>query len=110
MAKVGVIGDYDSIYGFSMLGLDICAAADRTEGAEALKRMAENGYGIIYITEAMAAELSEELQAYAAKVTPAIILIPGVSGNTGAGIAGVKKSVERAVGSDILFSQEPAGQ
>mgnify|MGYP002798505339 CR=1 FL=1 len=35
---------------------------------------------------------------------PAIILIPGVSGNTSAGINGVKKSVEQAVGSDILFS------
>ena len=31
---------------------------------------------------------------------------PGVSGNTGAGVDGVKKTVEQAVGSDILFSQE----
>ena len=37
---------------------------------------------------------------------PAIIQIPGISGNTGAGIAGVKKSVEIAVGSDIVFSQQ----
>ena len=27
----------------------------------------------------------------------------GVSGNTGAGVNGVKKTVEQAVGSDILF-------
>ena len=33
-----------------------------------------------------------------------LVLIPGVSGNTSAGINGVKKSVEQAVGSDILFS------
>ncbi len=37
--------------------------------------------------------------------TPAIIQIPGVSGNTGAGVAGVKKSVEQAVGSDIIFGR-----
>jgi V/A-type H+-transporting ATPase subunit F len=37
---------------------------------------------------------------------PAIIQIPGISGNTGAGIENVKKSVETAVGSDILFSNE----
>ena len=36
-------------------------------------------------------------------VTPAIIQIPGIAGNTGAGVAGVKKSVEQAVGSDIIF-------
>lgn len=35
--------------------------------------------------------------------TPAIIPIPGVDGNFGIGIANVKKSVERAVGADILF-------
>ena len=37
---------------------------------------------------------------------PAIIQIPGARGNTGAGIAGVKKSVEQAVGSDILFGED----
>ena len=37
---------------------------------------------------------------------PAIILIPGVSGNTGRGIAEVKRSVEQAVGSDIIFGND----
>ena len=62
--------------------------------------------GIIYITEALAAELPEEIGRYKEQVMPAIIQIPGVSGNTGAGVEGVKKTVEQAVGSDILFSQE----
>ena len=62
--------------------------------------------GIIYITEALAAELPEEIERYKEQVMPAIIQIPGVSGNTGAGVEGVKKTVEQAVGSDILFSQE----
>ena len=39
-------------------------------------------------------------------MTPAVIAIPGVKGNTGIGISGVKKSVEQAVGSDILFSND----
>ena len=38
------------------------------------------------------------------QLLPAIILIPGVFGNTGEGVQGVKLSVEKAVGSDILFS------
>ena len=46
------------------------------------------------------------LSEYEESVFPAIIEIPGVSGNTGAGIAGVKKSVEKAVGSDILFGHQ----
>ena len=39
-------------------------------------------------------------------MTPAIIPIPGVAGNTGIGIRDVKQSVEKAVGSDILFADQ----
>lgn len=61
---------------------------------------------MIYITEALAEQLKEQIEKYKTQLLPAIILIPGVSGNTGAGIQGVKKSVEQAVGSDILFGGE----
>lgn len=71
--------------------------------AEKLHQLAQGGYGIIYITEKLAAELTHEIEKYQEQVTPAIIQIPGIAGNTGAGVAGVKKSVEQAVGSDIIF-------
>lgn len=106
MYKIAVLGDYDSIYGFASLGLDIFPASTHEEAADKLARLASGGYGIIYITEAMAAELKHEIGRYQEQLTPAIIQIPGIAGNTGAGIAGVRKSVEVAVGSDILFSQE----
>ena len=48
----------------------------------------------------------KERAKYDDRVTPAIILIPGVFGKTGEGIARVKGSVEQAVGSDILFGNE----
>jgi V/A-type H+-transporting ATPase subunit F len=47
--------------------------------------------------------LEKEIARYNSSIKPAVIVIPGVSGNDGRGIAGVKKSVEQAVGSDILF-------
>ena len=49
-------------------------------------------------------ELKHEIARYQDQLLPAIIQIPGISGNTGDGVQGVKKSVEQAVGSDILFS------
>lgn len=104
MYKIAVLGDYDSIYGFATLGLDTFPVNTREEAAEMLTKLAGGKYGIIYITEAWAAELKHEIARYQEQLTPAIIQIPGVSGNTGAGVAGVKKSVEVAVGSDILFS------
>lgn len=104
MYKIAVMGDYDSIYGFAALGLTTVPVSDRESGAAALKKLAEGKYAVIYITEAAAALLREEIDAYREQPLPAIILIPGVSGNTGEGIAQVKKSVEQAVGSDIIFN------
>ena len=104
MYKIAVMGDYDSIYGFATLGLDTFPVKTHEEAAEQLHRLAGGKYGIIYITERVAAELKHEIEKYQEQITPAIIQIPGIAGNTGAGITGVKKSVEQAVGSDILFS------
>lgn len=100
---VAVIGDRDSIYGFASIGLNIFPVSGHEDGAEAFEKLCRGDYAVIYITEALAEELSEEIEAVSEKPYPAVIPIPGVFGNTGKGVADVKKSVERAVGSDILF-------
>ena len=105
MYRIAVLGDYDSIYGFSALGLDIFPQEDPKEVAKKLHELAESGYGVVYITEKLAAEMDAAIEKYRERVLPAIILIPGVSGNTGQGIQSVRRSVEQAVGSDILFSK-----
>ena len=97
MYKIAVLGDYDSIYGFAALGLDTFPVSDLEEAEEIFNRLTADQYAVIYVTEALAAKFKESL-------LPSIILIPGISGNTGAGIENVKKSVKQAVGSDILFS------
>ena len=106
MYKIAVMGAYDSIYGFASLGLDIHPVSDIREGEETLRRLATGEYAVIYITEELAAQIPHEIARYREQVLPAIIQIPGVAGNTGAGIEGVKKSVEQAVGSDILFGND----
>lgn len=104
MYKVAVLGDRDSIYGFTALGLDTYSVSDRDEAAKVLKTLADGKYAVIYITESLQAELETEIDRYVSDYLPAIIPIPGVSGNTGRGMRNVKKSVERAVGSDIIFN------
>ncbi len=105
MYKIAVMGDYDSIYGFAALGLSVFPAEDEESCRTMLNRLVQSGYGVIYITESKAALVEEEISRYREQRLPAIILIPGISGNTGAGIAQVKKSVEQAVGSDIIFTE-----
>ena len=102
MYKIAVIGDRESVYGFSSLGIDIYPAYSGDEAKSLISKLAEDNYAVIYITEALAKDASEIIEKYSRVITPAIILNPGVSGNTGEGMSSVMKSIERAVGSQIL--------
>ena len=103
MDRIAVIGDYDSIYGFAALGLDIYPATEESVH-DTMHKLIAGSYGIVYMTEALADKVPALVEHYKSIMKPAIILIPGTSGNTGRGIKDVKLSVEQAVGSDILFS------
>lgn len=104
MYDVAVIGDKDSIAGFGALGFNVCFADDEQHIKSVFKKLVSGGKtAVIYITEKAAAQISEEIEKYDESPIPAVILIPGVSGNTGAGIRTVRNSVEKAVGSDIIF-------
>ena len=106
MYKIAVLGDYESIFGFAALGLDTYPVTLPEEAKRILNRLCENQYGIIYITEVLAESIKEEIDKYKDETIPAIITIPGTFGNTGIGVSNVKKSVEQAVGSDILFGDK----
>ncbi len=103
--KIAVIGDYDSIYGFASLGLATFPVDGVEDAEKTLKSLVNSGYGIIYITEALAQGSKKVIDKYKESMLPAIIQIPGVNGNTGDGIMAVRRSVEQAVGSDILFGE-----
>ncbi len=64
MYKIAVVGDYDSIYGFAALGLDTFPVANRKEAEEKIETLASHEYGIIYITEALAAECKSVIEKY----------------------------------------------
>ena len=106
MYKIAVMGDRDSIYGFAAVGLEPFPITDTEAAADKLRELVDENYGIIYITEELASRLEREISHFSERKLPAIILIPGVSGNTGKGLQAVKRSVERAVGSDIIFGND----
>ena len=103
MYKIAVMGDMQSIQGFAALGLDTFVVPDEEESIAVFKKITSDNYGIIYITEALQEKTEKYVNSYTTSYLPAIIPIPGVTGNTGKGMLSVKKSVERAVGSDIIF-------
>ena len=72
MYRAAVIGDRDSIYGFAALGLEVFPVTDSEMGSKTLRRLAEGEYAVIYITEALAAELEHELDHFRLQPLPAL--------------------------------------
>lgn len=102
MYRVAAIGDRDSIYGFAAIGIEIFPTDSSAEAGKLIRKLSESEYAVIYITEELAAQIENELDSYRDEPVPIIVPIPGLSGNTGMGMKSVSKSVERAVGSDII--------
>ena len=57
---------------------------------------------MIYLTEQLAKDMENVIARYKDEPQPAIILIPGREGSLGIGKASIQRSIERAVGADIL--------
>ena len=102
--RIGIIGDRESVLGFMALGYTVCEATDAESARKALLTMAQDqSFGIIFITEALAPELSEDIDRYKDSPLPAIITIPSSGGaGRGYGMRALHRAVERAVGADIL--------
>ena len=104
MLKIAVIGGKDTVIGFKALGLDTFSAASAAEAGQVLRSLTRESddYAIIYIEENLAAQLTNEIDKFKDRPTPAIILIPGREGSIGLGQSALKSAVERAVGTNIL--------
>lgn len=106
MHRIAVVGDYESVCGFAALGLDVYGVKNAEDAEQTVKRLAEHGFGIIYVTENYLQKMPRILDKYKEQLVPAIIPIPDEKGSDGFGIGKVKKYVEQAVGSDIIFNDE----
>jgi len=104
MHKIGVIGDKQSVLGFKAVGLDVFDCDSDSEAKQTLKQIAKDNYAIIYVTENIYKDIKDDINEYNSMRLPAIIPIPSINGSLGIGVSSIKKAVEKAVGADILFS------
>ena len=100
--QIAVLGDKDRVMGFKALGLTVFPAESVEQARATLHRIAKEDFAVVYLTEQFAAQMEADIARYKDELTPAVILIPGKEGSLGMGMANIKKSVERAVGADIL--------
>lgn len=104
MAKMGVIGDKDSVMLFKAVGLDVFFETEGERANRCLHRLAREGYAVIFVTEKLYSACAETVHEYSAAAYPAIIPIPDNQSSEGIGMQALKQNVEKAVGVDILFN------
>lgn len=102
MKKIGIIGDKDSVLGFMSVGFSVFAVNSSEKAARILDSAISDGFAVMYVTEEILLEIPEFYEKYKTEPLLAIIPIPSKNGSKGLGMANIKKSVERAVGADIL--------
>src|SRR5699024_9250586 len=102
-SKIGVVGDKDSILGFRMLGFDVRFVNDGKEARKEIDKLAEENFGVIYLTEQIAELIPDTIDRYDSMMTPAVILIRHHNGSRGIGTAHVEKNVEKPVGQNTLW-------
>jgi V/A-type H+-transporting ATPase subunit F len=103
--KIGIIGSRDAILGFKGLGIDIFPVNSLGDIKKSFDDITKENYGIVFITENWADQAKEEIAEIKKRTLPAIISVPSQQGSTGAGLQNLRKIVEQAVGSDILFKE-----
>lgn len=103
MYRIAVIGDRESVLGFKAAGFDVADTTEYQAALDAFTGFASEKYAVIFVTEQIARLIGEEIEKYKSRPHPAVIVIPNNRGSDGMGMDAIKKSVERAVGADILF-------
>jgi len=92
MHNIGVIGDYDSVFGFRAVDFDVFPVDTPQQAQQKLDELAELDYHVVFMTENVMCE-HESL---------CVVPIPGAGESQGLGQARLKQFVEQAVGADIL--------
>lgn len=101
--QIAIIGSPQAILGFKALGVEAFPIAAAEEGKTALEKIRDGRYAILLVTEDWAVPLAGELEELKQKPLPAVTVLPSQLGSLGWGEKELRKIVERAVGSDILF-------
>lgn len=102
MHKLAVVGDVDSIYGFSSIGIEIFPCENSVQAMSKIKQLSSD-FGIIFVIQSFFNEfLNEDISKFNKKITPAIISIPGINSAKTAVLTNLRDLVKRAVGFDML--------
>ncbi len=104
--NIAIIGDRDSVLLFKAIGIAVYAEETGADASRRIALLARGGCKVIFITEPFFEKCAETIEKYKTEAYPAIIPIPSGVGASGIAMANIKANVEKAIGADILFTEE----
>jgi V/A-type H+-transporting ATPase subunit F len=110
MSKAVFVGDRVSGLPFRPLGVEVREAESANAASDQIRRAAQEGCAVLFVTEECAGWAEDVLSVLRAEALPAVCILPGVSSPGGQGLARLKRNVEKALGSDMVFKGADAEQ
>lgn len=101
MYKVAVVGDKESILGFSSIGIDAYPAYNEKDVEDILPKLINDNYAIIYVTEKIYIDFEENIKKISKDKNVAITTIPSLNENKEVGAERIKEMVKNAIGMEI---------
>jgi len=106
MYKIALVGDKDSIIGFQLLGISIFSVNNKEETINILNELIKEKYAAVFITEEIASQIFDKIEELQKKYLISVTIIPNKLERKNLGLKILKKNIEKAVGTDILFKKE----
>lgn len=102
MSEICIIGEKEFIYSFKGLGISIFPVESEKELEESLNKVIKEGFSIIYLTETYLENLKSKIERLSKDLPVAIVTISAEGEIKGFGWRRLKKTVEKAIGADLL--------
>lgn len=106
MYKMALVGDKDSIMGFQLLGISIFSVTNKEDTINILNELIKEKYAAVFITEEIASQIFDKIEELQKKYLISVTIIPNKLERKNLGLKILKKSIEKAIGTDILFKKE----
>ncbi|MGB6371319.1 MAG: V-type ATP synthase subunit F [Atribacterota bacterium] len=106
MYKIALMGDRDTIIGFKLLGVSLFPTSKKDEAVEILDKLVKEEYAVIFVTEDIASQIYEEIERLQKTSFVSLTIIPSKLEKKYLGLKILRKNIEKAIGTDILFRKE----
>ncbi|MBN1298301.1 MAG: V-type ATP synthase subunit F [Actinobacteria bacterium] len=100
--KIAAIGEKDIMLIFKSVGADVFPVHNTEQAESVLKKVAKENYGIVFITETIAAKLDYLIREFSEMLQPSVVVIPGLGKRNNYAVEVLRNAIIKASGTDVF--------